>query len=167
MILGMILGMSLAGFTQFHVAISIVAIVAGSLVVFGMLAAKRWPLLTALFLITTAATSVTGFMFPYHGVTPGIVVGILSMVVLLIATIALYGGHLAGGWRGTYVITAVLALYLNFFVLIAQSFEKVPALHALAPTGKETPFKVAQLVALVVFVLLGVLAVKRFRPGID
>ncbi len=163
MLTSMILGMSLAGFTQLHVAISIFAIVAGFLVVFGMLAGKRWPLLTALFLITTAATSITGFMFPYHGVTPGIVVGILSMIVLLLATIALYGGHLAGGWRGTYVVTAILALYLNFFVLIVQSFEKVPALHSLAPTGKEMPFKVAQLLALVVFVVLGVLAYRKFK----
>ena len=163
MLTSMILGMSLAGFTQLHVAISIFAIVAGFLVVFGMLAGKRWPLLPALFLITTAATSITGFMFPYHGVTPGIVVGILSMIVLLLATIALYGGHLAGGWRGTYVVTAILALYLNFFVLIVQSFEKVPALHSLAPTGKEMPFKVAQLLALVVFVVLGVLAYRKFK----
>jgi hypothetical protein len=167
MILGMILGMSLARFTQFHVAISIFAIGAGFLAVFGMLAAKRLPLLTALFLITTAATSITGFMFPYHGVTPGIVVGILSLIVLLFAVVALYGGHLAGGWRGTYVITAILALYLNFFVLIAQSFEKVPALHALAPTGKEMPFKVAELVALVVFVLLTIVSYRRFHPKVD
>ena len=159
----MILGMSVAMFTKLHVAISVFAIGAGFVVVLGMLAARRMPLLTALFLITTAATSITGFMFPYHGVTPGIVVGILSIVVLLFATIARYGGHLAGGWRGTYVVTAIVSLYLNFFVLIAQSFEKVPALHALAPTGKETPFKVAQLVALVVFIVLTVAAYRRFR----
>jgi hypothetical protein len=102
-------------------------------------------------------------MFPYHGVTPGIVVGILSMIVLLLATIALYGGHLAGGWRGTYVVTAILALYLNFFVLIVQSFEKVPALHSLAPTGKEMPFKVAQLLALVIFMVLAVFAYRKFH----
>ncbi|MGB7134979.1 MAG: hypothetical protein WBD46_06805 [Acidobacteriaceae bacterium] len=169
MILGMmILGMSLAAFTQLHVAISLIAIAAGFLVVFGMMASKRWPLLTAMFLITTAATSVTGFMFPFHGVTPGIVVGILSMVVLLFAAVALYGGHLAGGWRSTYIVTAIVALYLNFFVLIVQSFEKVPALHALAPTGKEMPFKLAQLAALVVFVVLTILAMRKFRlqPGV-
>ncbi|HEX4064578.1 MAG TPA: hypothetical protein VHZ09_01040 [Acidobacteriaceae bacterium] len=164
----MILGMSVAVFTQVHVAISLIAIAAGFVVVFGMIAAKRLPLLTALFLITTAATSVTGFMFPYHGMTPGIVIGILSLVVLLFAAVALYGGHLVGGWRATYVITAMMALYLNFFVLIVQSFEKVPALHALAPTQKEMPFKVAQLVTLVIFVLLASVATKRFRlkPGV-
>jgi hypothetical protein len=162
----MILGMSLARFTQVHVAISLIAIAAGFLVVFGMIVSKRMPLMTALFLITTALTSVTGFMFPYKGITPGIVIGILSLVVLLFAVIALYGGHLAGGWRGAYVITAILALYLNFFVLIVQSFEKVPALHALAPTQKEMPFKLAQLVALVVFIVLTVLAMKKFRPGV-
>jgi len=159
----MILGMSLAVFTQFHVALSIFGIGAGFVVVVGMMASRRMPLLTALFLITTAATSITGFMYPYHGVTPGIVFGILSMVVLLIATIARYGGHLAGGWRGTWVITAVIAQFLNFFVLIVQSFEKVPALHALAPTGKEMPLKVAQLAALVVFVVLGVVAYRKFK----
>jgi Na+/H+ antiporter NhaC len=163
----MIFGMSLARFTQFHVALSIIAIGAGFLVVFGMMAAKRWPVLTALFLITTVATSVTGFMFSYHGVTPGIVLGILSMVVLLLAVIALYGGHLAAGWRGTYVVTAILALYLNFFVLIVQSFEKVPALHALAPTGKEMAFKFAQLVALVVFIVLTVVSYRKFHPAAD
>jgi hypothetical protein len=159
----MILGMSVAVFTQVHVAISLIAIAAGFVVVFGMIASKRLPLLTALFLIATAATSVTGFMFPYHGLTPGIVIGVLSLVVLLFASVALYSGHLIGGWRSTYVITAILALYLNFFVLIVQSFEKVPALHALAPTQKEMPFKLAQLVTLAVFVVLTVLAVKRFR----
>jgi len=164
----MILGMSVAVFTQVHVAISLIAIAAGFVVVFGMIAAKRLPLLTTLFLITTAATSVTGFLFPYHGMTPGIVIGILSLVVLLFAAVALYGGHLAGGWRVTYVITAMMALYLNFFVLIVQSFEKVPALHALAPTQKEMPFKAAQLVTLVIFVVLASLATKRFRlhPGV-
>ena len=164
----MILGMSVAVFTQVHVAISLIAIAAGFVVVFGMIAAKRLPLLTTLFLITTAATSVTGFLFPYHGMTPGIVIGILSLVVLLFAAVALYGGHLAGGWRATYVITAMMALYLNFFVLIVQSFEKVPALHALAPTQKEMPFKAAQLVTLVIFVVLASLATKRFRlhPGV-
>ncbi len=159
----MILGMSLGLFTQFHVALSIFGIGAGFVVIFGMMASRKMPLLTALFLITTAATSITGFLFPYHGVTPGIVLGVLSMIVLLIATIARYGGHLAGGWRGTWVITSVIAEFLNFFVLIVQSFEKVPALHALAPTGKEMPLKAAQLAALVLFVVLGVVTYRRFR----
>ena len=160
----MILGMSLALFTQVHVAISLIGIAAGFLVIFGMMASKKMVLWTELFLITTALTSITGFMFPFKGVTPGIVIGILSLVVLLFAVIARYGGHLAGGWRGTWVISAVVAQFFNFLVLVVQSFEKVPALHALAPTQTETPFKAAQLVTLVVFLLLGFLAFRKFHP---
>lgn len=159
----MILGMSIALFTQVHVAISLVGIAAGFIVIFGMMASKRMPLMTALFLLMTILTSVTGFLFPFHGMTPGIVIGILSLGVLLVAVIAWYGGHLAGGWRGTWVVTAVVAQFLNFFVLIVQSFAKVPALHALAPTQKEMPFKVAQLVTLVVFLALGVVSWRKFR----
>ena len=160
----MILGMSIAFFTQLHVAISLIGIASGFIVIGGMMASKRMPLLTALFLITTILTSVTGFLFPFHGMTPGIVIGILSVAILSLALIALYGGHLAGGWRGTWVITAILAQYLNFFVLIVQSFEKVPALHALAPTQKEMPFKMAQLLALVLFLVLAVFSYRNFHP---
>ena len=160
----MILGMSVAFFTQLHVAISLIGIASGFIVIGGMMASKRMPLLTALFLITTILTSVTGFLFPFHGMTPGIVIGILSVAILSLALIALYGGHLAGGWRGTWVITAILAQYLNFFVLIVQSFEKVPALHALAPTQKEMPFKMAQLLALVLFLVLAVFSYRNFHP---
>lgn len=160
----MILGMSLARFTQVHVAISLVGIAAGFLMIFGMMAGKRMPLMTALFLITTVLTSVTGFMFPYHGVTPGIVIGILSLLLLLVALIARYAGHLNGGWRGFWVISAILAQYFNFFVLIVQSFEKFPSLHALAPTQKEMPFKLVQLVTLVVFIVLAVVSYRKFHP---
>jgi hypothetical protein len=159
----MILGMSVARFTQVHVALSLIGIAAGFLIIVGMMAAKRMPLMTALFLITTALTSITGFMFPFHGVTPGIVVGILSLVMLLFAVAARYLGKLEGGWRGTWVITAMVAQYFNFFVLIVQSFEKVPALHALAPTQREMPFKVAQLVTLVVFIVLAICAYRGFH----
>jgi hypothetical protein len=160
----MILGMSVARFTQVHVALSLVGIAAGFVVVFGMMASRRWPAMTALFLVTTILTSVTGFLFPYHGVTPGIVLGILSLVVLLMAVMAYYGGHLAGGWRGTWVVTATLAQFLNFFVLIVQSFEKVPALHALAPTGTEMPLKAAQIGTLILFLILGIAAYRKFPP---
>jgi hypothetical protein len=163
----MILGMSLARFTQVHVAISLVGIAAGFLVIFGMMAAKKMVLWTELFLITTALTSITGFMFPYKGVTPGIVLGILSMIVLLLAVIARYGGKLAGVWRGTYVVTAILAQFFNFFALVVQSFEKIPALHALAPTGKEMPLKAAQILTLVLFIVLAVVAYRKFRVGAD
>ncbi len=159
----MIMGLSLPVFTIVHVALSVIRIAAGFVVLFGMIVAKRLPAVTALFLATTVLTSLTGFLFPFKGVTPGIVVGILSMVVLILASVALYVGHLAGIWRGTYIISAALALYFNFFVFIVQSFEKVSALKALAPTQSEPPFKIAQLATLIVFVVLTTLAFRRFR----
>jgi hypothetical protein len=146
-----------------HVAISLAAIASGFIVLFGLLADRRLELWIALFLATTVATSVTGFVFPYHGFTPGIGIGILSILVLAVSIYAYYARHLAGAWRRVYVITAVIALYFNFFVLIVQSFQKVPALKALAPTQTELPFALANIVALVAFIVLGTLAVKRFR----
>jgi hypothetical protein len=159
----MILGMSIESFTLLHVVISLIGIAAGFVVIFGMMSAKRLPALTVLFLVTTVLTNLTGFLFPFKGITPGIVIGILSIFVLGLAIFALYGGHLAGKWRGTYVIASIVALYFNFFILIVQSFQKIPALQSLAPTQSELPFKVAQLVTLVLFVILGTLAFKKFR----
>jgi hypothetical protein len=150
-------------FTLIHVAISLIAIASGFIVVFGLIASKRLNGLTTFFLATTIATSVTGFGFPIKGVTPGIVLGVISLVVLAIAVYARYASRLFGPWRLVYVITAVIALYLNFFVLIVQSFQKVPALAFLAPTQSEPPFAVSQIVALVAFVVLGFLAARRFR----
>ena len=155
----------LAAFTIFHVAISLIGILAGLVVVFGMLTARRLDGWTALFLWTTVATSVTGYLFPFHKLLPSHIVGLISLLVLALAIYAFYQRHLVGGWRRTYAITAIIALYLNVFVLVAQLFGKVPALKALAPTQSEPPFKIAQLVVLVLFVILGVLATKRFRPG--
>ncbi|HEX4284448.1 MAG TPA: hypothetical protein VHZ28_05110 [Terracidiphilus sp.] len=160
----MILGMSLSAFTTLHGVISLIAIAAGFLCLFGLLAPRRLPLLNAVFLTLTALTSITGFFFPFKGVTPGIVLGILSLIVLALAATARYVGHMAGAWRGTYVISAGVALYFNVFVLIAQSFQKVPALHALAPTQTETPFKIAQLATLILLIALTVLAFRRYRP---
>ncbi|HEX3913856.1 MAG TPA: hypothetical protein VHW71_10145 [Steroidobacteraceae bacterium] len=156
-------GMSLATFTQFHVIISLIAIMSGIVSAFGMLGARRMPGMTAVFLITTAATSITGFMFP----TPfdaADVIGILSLVLLALALVALYGNKLAGAWRGTYVVGAIFALYLNCFVLVVQSFQKISFLHALAPTQKEPPFAVAQGVLLILFIGLSVAAFRKFRP---
>lgn len=150
-------------FTLFHIAVSLVGIGSGFVVMSGLLNSKRLDGWTILFLITTAATSVTGFLFPFHGVTPGIVVGILSIIVLAIAILARYSFHLAGHWRTTYVVTAAIALYFNVFVLIAQLFQKVPQLKALAPTQSEPPFQVTQLVVLALFVLLGIRASIKFR----
>ncbi len=152
-------------FILLHVALSLVGILAGFVVVAGMISAKLCRGWTALFLSTTLATSVTGFLFPYNGFTPALGTGIVSILVLAAALFALYGRHLTGVWRGAYVVNAVLALYLNFFVLIVQLFLKVPALKTLAPTQKEPPFAIAQGAALGIFVVLGVFAWKRFRPA--
>ena len=160
-----ILGLSLHAFTQFHVALSLIGILSGLVVLLGMLGSKPLNAVTAAFLITTVLTSLTGFLFPYHGVTPGIVIGILSLIVLLLAILARYAFHCTGGWRATYVVTSVIALWFNVFVFIVQSFQKVPALHVLAPTGTETPFKVSQLVVLITFIVLGVRAVRKFHPA--
>ena len=168
----MILGMSLATFTQLHVIISLIAIVSGLLTAVGMLSARRMPGTTALFLITTVLTSVTGFMFDTPAEAPRVigsldppkVIGLISLVVLALALAALYVYRLAGAWRGTYVICAAVALYLNCFVLVVQSFQKISFVHALAPTQKEPPFAVAQGVLLIVFVGLGIAAFRKFRP---
>ena len=170
----MILGMSLAAFTQFHVIISLIAIVSGVIVAVGMLSAKRMPGLTALFLITTVATSVTGFMFDtpvdaprvIGSLDPAKIIGLISLIVLALAIAALYGYKLAGAWRGIYVISALVALYFNCFVLVVQSFQKIPFFHALAPTQKEPPFAVAQAVVLIAVVGLGIAAFRKFRPMI-
>jgi hypothetical protein len=157
----MMLGMSLETFTLFHVLISLVGIVTGFLVIFGILSGRSSSALTAIFLITTVATSVTGFGFPVEHVMPSHIVGVISLLVLAIAIPALYFFKLARAWRWVYVIGATLALYLNFFVLIVQSFLKVPALKALAPKQTEPPFLIAQSAALVLFIVLGTLAVKK------
>src|SRR3984893_14631624 len=158
----MISGMST--FTLVHLVLMLIGIFSGFVAWFGLLAAKRLDGWTALFLITTVLTSVSGFFFPFHGFTPAIGVGILSLIVLAVALFARYGRQLAGASRWIYVVTAILALYLNVFVLIVQLFQRVPALKALAPTQAEPPFLIAQLGALVIFVVLTVLAVIRFRP---
>ena len=161
----MVFGMTLATYTLIHVIISLLGIGSGLIVLFGMFGGKRLDSMTALFLATTALTSLTGFGFPFEHVTPGIILGILSMVVLAIAVPARYSFRLAGKWRTIYVVTAVIALYFNCFVLVVQSFQKVPALHALAPKGNEPPFAIAQGILLVLFIVAGTLAVKKFRLG--
>ena len=152
-------------FTHLHVAISLVAILSGLVVLLGLLTSKRLDHWTSFFLLTTVATSVTGFFFPFHGFTPAIGVGIISLIVLAVAILARYPRHLTGSWRWLYVISATLALYLNVFVLIAQSFQKVPALRAMAPTQTEPPFLLAQLLALSLFIVFGILATIRFQPA--
>jgi hypothetical protein len=155
--------MILTAFTIFHVLLSLVGIGSGLVVVYGLLTSKRLDSWTFVFLTTTIATSVTGYFFPVHKLLPSHILGLISLIALALAWIGRYRRLLAGGWRKTYAITAVIALYLNMFVLVVQLFEKVPALKALAPTQSEPPFKIAQLTLLVVFIILGILAAKRFR----
>lgn len=159
----MILGMSTHAFTLFHVILSLAGIGSGFIAILSLVRNRLLPGWTAFFLITTALTSITGFLFPFHGVTPGIVLGILSMIVLLLAVIALYVGKLGGAWRGIYVGTAVLALYFNVFVLFAQLFAKVPLLKAMAPTQSSRAFGVTQLVVLAAFIVLTIKSIKGFR----
>ena len=156
----MIFGMSFATFTLIHVIISLVGIATGLVVVYGML--DNW---TAAFLLTTVLTSVTGFGFPFTKLLPSHIVGIISLVVLVPAILAYYVFKLAGVWRLIYIVTALIALWFNCFVLVAQAFMKVPALKPLAPTQGEPPFLIAQIAVLIIFIVLGFLAVRRFRPA--
>jgi hypothetical protein len=159
----MVLGMSLAAFTAVHVVISLIAIVTGFVVVYGMLKANPLPIWTAVFLATTILTSVAGFLFPFEKLLPSHVFGIISLPVLALSVLGVYAFRLAGPWRWIYVVTSIFALYLNTFVLVVQSFQKVPFFRPLAPTQSEPPFAVAQLLVLVLCVVLGFLAVRRFR----
>jgi hypothetical protein len=160
----MILGMSVGAFTTLHVIISLVAILSGLVVVFAMLGNRRLDGWTAFFLATTILTSVTGFFFHSKSFGPPHIIGVVSLVILAISLLALYGRHLMGVWRPVYVITAVVALYLNCFVGVVQSFQKVAFLHPLAPTGAEPPFLVAQGATLLLFVVLGFLAARFYHP---
>jgi hypothetical protein len=162
----MVLGMSLANFTMLHVIISLIGIVSGIIVMFGMLGSKRMPGLTAIFLLSTILTSATGFGFPFTQLLPSHMVGILSLVLLAIACIALYAMRLAGPWRWIYVVTALASLYLNVFVGVIQAFLKIPTLHALAPSvpPSEPPFAVIQGLVLLFFVIVIIGAWRRFRP---
>jgi hypothetical protein len=159
----MILGMTT--FTAIHVLLSLIGVLSGVVILFGLLTANPMNGWTLLFLATTLATSLTGFFFPFHGFTPALGVGILSMLILAATIAARYGFHLGGAWRWVYVVGAVAALYFNSFVLIVQSFLKIPVLHALAPTGSEPAFVVAQGIVLVFYLMTGFLAVKRFHPA--
>src|SRR6266404_6877756 len=162
----MVLGMSLATFTMVHVIISLIGIVSGIIVMFAMLGSHRVSGLTAIFLLSTVLTSATGFLFPFTQLLPSHMIGIISLVLLAIACIALYAMRLSGSWRWIYVLTALLALYFNVFVLVIQSFLKIPALTAVAPGNPPSGpvFAVVQGVVLVFFVLMIIGAWRRFRP---
>jgi len=166
----MILGMSLDTFVLVHVIISLIGIVAGLVVMFGMLGSNRMPGLTTIFLLFTILTSATGFLIPplvSEKLLPSHMIGLLSLILLAIACIALYLMKLSGSWRWIYVLTALISLYFNVFVLVIQSFLKVPVLHALAPSvpPSEPPFAVVQGIVLVFFVIMIIGAWRRFRPA--
>jgi hypothetical protein len=160
----MVLGMSLSAFTTLHVVISLIGIGTGLVVLGGILKAKPLALWTLVFLVSTALTSLTGYLFPAEKILPSHIVGGISLAMLAIAILARYLFRMSGKWRAIYVVTAVISLYLNVFVLIVQSFHKVPALHQLAPTDGEPPFAIAQLSVLILFAILGFFSVRRFHP---
>lgn len=149
--------------TIVHVALSLIGIATGFLVIFQMIGGKALGGLNVVFLATTILTSVTGFFFPITKLTPGLVIGAISLVVLAVALFALYSKKLDGGWRKAYVVTAVMAQFFNVLVLIAQSFMKIGPLHAMAPTGDEGIVKIVQVCALVLLIVLGIIAAKNFK----
>jgi len=151
-------------YTIIHTLISLVAIFTGFVVLFGLLSSKQLDGWTKWFLITAVATTVTGFFFPFHGFTPAIGLGLILLPILALTIYARYPKNLAGAWRWIYVVGAVISLYLNVFVGVVQSFEKIAALHAMAPTQTEQPFKLTQLIVLSLFIVLAIVAAIRFRP---
>jgi len=159
----MILGMPLAAFTLLHVLISLIGIGSGLVVVYGLLTSRLFNRWTALFLISTVLTSVTGFGFPFEHLLPSHIIGVLSLLVLAIVIAARYSFHLKGEWRWVYSAGSVLALYLNVFVLVVQLFRRVPVLNGLAPTQSELPFFIAQTIVLCLFVVVAIVATRRFR----
>ncbi len=160
--------MIMTAFTLFHVAISLIGIVSGFVALAGLLRGKLLPSWTATFLSTTVATSMTGFLFPSHHFTAAHAIGIISLIGLAVALIALYPRQLRGSWRTAYVVSAVLSLYLNTFVAVVQGFQKIPIVKAAAPTQTELPFILSQLALMIVFVVLGRRAWIRFRvPAVD
>ena len=151
-------------FLQIHVVLSLIALVAGLIVLYGLLQGRALRGWMELFLVTLILTSVTGFPLPPFGLDPPRMVGILSLVLLAVAVLAIYVFRVSGPWRWIFVVTAMAALYLDAFVGVIQAFAKLPALHELAPTGSEPPFLIAQVIVLVFFVALGFLAARRFHP---
>jgi hypothetical protein len=153
-----------ASMLQFHVAISLVGILSGLVMLYGLLQGRNFKTAITVFFVTTIFTSLSGFPLPPFGFDPPRAVGLLSLILLIAGVAAYYGFRLAGVWRRIFVGCAVAALYLNVFVLVAQGFLKIPALHALAPTGSEPPFAIAQGIVLLIFVALGIWAAIKFRP---
>ncbi len=159
----MILGMSLAAYTQLHVITSLIGILSGLVVLASLLTGKLPRIVNHFFSSLPSSPAPADIFFPFTKILPSHIVGAISLLLLAVAIYALYGAHLAGGWRKTYVITAMAALYLNCFVLVVQLFLKVPAIHALAPTQSEPPFAIAQITVMILFIVLIIIAVKKFR----
>ena len=151
-------------FLQIHVILSLIGIASGFIVLYGLLTGNPLSAWTAIFLVTTILTGITGFPLAPLGFTPARVVGIILLILLALAVVALYAFRLAGAWRSIYIVTAIMSLYLNVFVGVTQSFQKLSFLPPLAPTQSEPPFLIAQLAVLVIFIVLGVLAVRSFHP---
>jgi len=162
----MILGISTDAFLAFHVIVSLIGVASGLVVLYGLVTGQALGAWTAVFLATTILTSATGFALPPFGFDPPRAIGILSLVLLALAVVAFYAFHLAAAWRWVYVVTAMIALYLNVFVGVIQAFDKLSFLHSLAPTQSELPFLIAQLLVLAAFAALGLVAVRRFHPVI-
>jgi hypothetical protein len=154
----------MSGLTLIHVILSLLAILSGIRVAQGLMAARRYEKTTLFYMLSTALTLVTSFLFPYNGVTPGIIVGIICVLIFVPTAFARYMFHMAGIWRPVFVVGALALLYFNCLVLIVQSFQKIPSLNALAPTGGEPPVTISQAVLLVIFLLVGFFSVRRFRP---
>ena len=152
--------------TLVHTAISLVAIAAGAVAVVGLLRGGAYRTWTNAFLVTAVATSATGFAFPFNGVTPAMITGAIALVILAAVLVASRRLHVAQAWRRVYAAGMVASLYLLVFVGVVQAFQKVAVLHALAPTQSEQPFLAAQLTTLAFFVVLGVLAARRYRPDL-
>ncbi|HTV14142.1 MAG TPA: hypothetical protein VME68_05470 [Acidobacteriaceae bacterium] len=156
--------MNLVLFTRLHVMVSLIGLGTGCFMAFGMTRGKRWPAMTAVFVVTTALTCLSGFLFPFLRVTPGIVLGAIALLALTIAMVARYGRRMAGGWRKAWVVGAMIALYLNFFIFVVQLFDKTPRIEAMGEVQKETLFAAVQLGALVGFVLWTIKAARQFKP---
>src|SRR5499427_3419844 len=152
-------------FLQIHVILSLVGIASGLVVLYGLLTGNPLAAWTAIFLVTTILTGVTGFPLPPFGFDPPRAVGIILLILLALAVLALYAFRLAGVWRSIYIITAIMALYLNVFVGVTQAFQKLTFLQPLAPTQSEPPFVIAQIAVLLIFIVVGVLAVRKFHPS--
>ncbi len=162
----MILGLSLPTFTLLHVLLSAVGIAAGLIVTERLLRNRALGLTNTVFLAATILTSATGFLFPSRmaAFTPAQTLGAISLVLLAIAALALYVGNLIGAWRWIYVVTAMMAFYFNLFVAVVQAFAKVGRLRVLAPTQTEPPFVFTQAAVLLFFLIVAVIALRRFRP---